>query len=76
MDEVSLEVTDDGRGFSGPAKDSAKVSATGSGLRGISERLSAAGGHVSLGRGDNGRGFRLTATVPAATTGTGHNCVP
>ena len=70
--EVSLEVTDDGRGFSGPAE----VSATGSGLRGISERLSAAGGHVSLGRGDNGRGFRHTATVPAATLETGHNCVP
>jgi len=74
--EVSLEVTDDGRGFSGPVKDSAKVSATGSGLRGISERLSAAGGHVSLGRGDNGHGFRLTATVPAATAETGHNCQP
>ncbi len=69
--EVSLEVTDDGRGFSGPAD----VSATGSGLRGISERLSAADGHLSLGRGDHGRGFRLTATVPAATAGTGHNCL-
>jgi two-component system, NarL family, sensor histidine kinase DesK len=82
--EVSLEVTDDGRGFSDPAKDgardsardSAEVSAAGSGLRGITERLSAVGGHVSLGRGDNGRGFRLTATVPAATAETGHNCVP
>ncbi|HET9968082.1 MAG TPA: ATP-binding protein, partial [Streptosporangiaceae bacterium] len=76
--EVSLEVTDDGRGFPGPAKDdsaegdSAKA-ATGSGLRGISERLSAAGGHVSLGQGDNSRGFRLTATVPAATAAAGHN---
>jgi two-component system, NarL family, sensor histidine kinase DesK len=75
--EVSLEVTDDGRGFSGPDKDSAKAAAaTGSGLRGISERLSAADGHLSLGQGDNGRGFRLTATVPAATAETGHNCVP
>jgi len=78
--EVSLEVTDDGRGFSGPAKDNAKDSAeaaaTGSGLRGISERLSAAGGHLSLGQGDNGRGFRLTATVPAATAAAGHNCQP
>lgn len=70
--EVSLEVTDDGRGFSAPAD----VSATGSGLRGISERLSAADGYLSLGRGDHGRGFRLTATVPAATAGTGHNCLP
>ena len=68
MDEVSLDVTDDGRGFSGPAK-----AATGSGLRGISERLSAADGHVSLGQGYNGRGFRLTATVPTATAGSGHN---
>ncbi|HEU5387090.1 MAG TPA: sensor histidine kinase [Streptosporangiaceae bacterium] len=71
--EVSLEVTDDGRGFSGPAKDSAEAAATGSGLRGISERLSAVGGHLSLGQGDTGRGFRLTATVPAATAA-GHNC--
>jgi two-component system, NarL family, sensor histidine kinase DesK len=76
MGKVSLEVTDDGRGFSGPVEDSAKVSSAGSGLRGISERLSAAGGHLSLGQGDNGRGFRLTATVPAATAETGHNCVP
>ena len=76
MGEVSLEVTDDGRGFSGPVADSAGVSSAGSGLRGISERLSAAGGHLSLGQGDNGRGFRLTATVPAATAETGHNCVP
>ena len=74
--EVSLEVTDDGRGFSGPVEDSAKVSSAGSGLRGISERLSAAGGHLSLGHGDNGRGFRLTATVPAAAAAAGHNCQP
>src|SRR5689334_15694441 len=74
--EVSLEVTDDGRGFSGSAKDSAKTAAAGSGLRGISERLSGAGGHLSLGQGDNGRGFRLTATVPAATAETDHNCMP
>ncbi|HEX5304180.1 MAG TPA: sensor histidine kinase [Streptosporangiaceae bacterium] len=72
MGEVSLEVTDDGHGFSGLVE----VSSTGSGLRGISERLSAAGGHVSLGQGDNGRGFRLTATVPAATAAAGHNCQP
>jgi two-component system sensor histidine kinase DesK len=57
--ETSLEVTDDGRGFSGPAGDSA----SGSGLRGMSERLSAVDGHLSLGRPETGRGFRLTATV-------------
>jgi two-component system sensor histidine kinase DesK len=66
--ELSLEVTDDGRGFAGAA--------TGSGLRGMSERLSAIGGHLSLGRPGSGRGFRLTATVPAAITETGHNCLP
>jgi two-component system, NarL family, sensor histidine kinase DesK len=66
--ELSLEVTDDGRGF--------PEAATGSGLRGMSERLSAIGGHLSLGRPGSGRGFRLTATVPAAITETGHNCLP
>jgi two-component system, NarL family, sensor histidine kinase DesK len=70
--EVSLEVTDDGRGFSGPAGDST----SGSGLRGMSERLSAVDGHLSLGRPDTGRGFRLTATVRAEAAGTGHNDQP
>ncbi len=64
--EVSLEVTDDGRGFSGPAQDSA----SGSGLRGMSERLSAVDGHLSLGRPETGRGFRLTATVRTAAVRT------
>jgi two-component system, NarL family, sensor histidine kinase DesK len=54
--ELSLDVTDDGRGFA--------EAATGSGLRGISERLSAVGGRLSLGWAEPGRGFRLTATVP------------
>jgi two-component system, NarL family, sensor histidine kinase DesK len=38
----------------------------GSGLHGMSERLSAEGGRLSLGAADptRGRGFRLTATVP------------
>jgi two-component system, NarL family, sensor histidine kinase DesK len=64
--EMSLEVADDGRGFAG--------SASGSGLRGMSERLSAAGGHLSLGRPETGPGFRLTATVPGTMTETGNNC--
>jgi two-component system sensor histidine kinase DesK len=78
--ELSLEIADDGRGFSGPV--SGPVSgpgsgtATGSGLRGISERLSAADGHLSLGRPDTGHGFRLTATVRTSTAGTGHNDHP
>jgi two-component system sensor histidine kinase DesK len=66
--ELSLEVTDDGRGFAG--------SATGSGLRGMSERLSASGGHLSVGRPETGHGFRLNATVPATMTETGNNCQP
>jgi hypothetical protein len=46
----------------------------------VSERLSAAGGSLSLGPADAGHGFRLAATVPAvsvagaATGGTAHNC--
>ncbi len=59
--ELSLEVTDDGRG---PQPQDAP---RGTGLRGMSERLSAVGGRLSLGPADAGsraRGFRLTATVP------------
>jgi two-component system, NarL family, sensor histidine kinase DesK len=57
---TSLEVTDDGRG---PDPEPAPA---GTGLRGMSERLSAVGGHLSLRTADPGRGhgFRLTATVP------------
>jgi two-component system sensor histidine kinase DesK len=66
--ELSLEVTDDGHG---PGSQVASASpGTGAGLRGMSERLSAEGGRLSLGTADPGRGrgrgpgFRLTATVP------------
>jgi two-component system sensor histidine kinase DesK len=64
--ELVLEVTDDGRGFARPDL----PNPDGSGLRGMSERLSAVGGSLSLepagpGRGPGGRGFRLTAAVPA-----------
>jgi two-component system sensor histidine kinase DesK len=69
--EFSLEVTDDGHGLAGLENET-----KGSGLRGVSERLSAVGGSVSLAPGPNGHGFRLTATVPAtAETTTGHNCL-
>jgi hypothetical protein len=40
----------------------------------MSERLSAVDGHLSLGRADADRGFRLTATVRTETAGTGHTC--
>ncbi len=75
--ELSLEVTDDGLGFVNQDPENAR----GSGLRGMSERLSAIGGHLSLAPADpghkdhkdhkdhddhNDRGFRLVATVPAA----------
>jgi two-component system sensor histidine kinase DesK len=74
MDEVSLEVTDDGRGFPGqnPENPATPDSAHGSGLRGVSERLSAIGGRLSLGPADGsgpkgpGHGFRLIATVPTS----------
>jgi two-component system, NarL family, sensor histidine kinase DesK len=73
-EELSLEVTDDGRGFAGQDPDSPR----GSGLRGMSERLSAIGGRLSLGPVTHGPvtdGFRLVATVPAAPAmaATGHN---
>jgi len=93
MGEVSLEVTDDGRGFAGQAHDDPATpdvpdSHHGSGLRGVSERLSAIGGRLSLepaGGSGPGHGFRLIATVPAgpalpiagggADAGDGtHNC--
>jgi two-component system sensor histidine kinase DesK len=69
--ELSLEVTDDGRGV--PAQDPDRPGAQdpdgpreprGSGLRGVSERLSTVGGSLSLGSATPGHGFRLTATVP------------
>jgi two-component system sensor histidine kinase DesK len=89
MGEVSLEVTDDGRGFAGqdPENPATPDSAHGTGLRGVSERLSAIGGRLSLepaGGPGPGHGFRLIATVPAGSalsiTGgadagdTPHNC--
>jgi len=68
--ELSLEVSDDGRG---PGGQDAGAS-HGAGLRGMSERLSTAGGRLLLGAADPGlgnrpgnrqnQGFKLTATVP------------
>jgi two-component system sensor histidine kinase DesK len=62
--ELSLEVVDDGRGLGQPQPD--PQPSKGTGLRGMSERLSAAGGRLSLAAADpaRGQGFKLTATVP------------
>jgi len=73
--ELSLEITDDGRGLPGPAEASAPSlgadapeASQGAGLRGMSERLSAVGGRLSV--GSAGHGFRLTATIPVDSDGT------
>jgi two-component system, NarL family, sensor histidine kinase DesK len=64
--ELSLEVSDDGRGPGGQDAGAPH----GAGLRGMSERLSNAGGRLSLAAADPGpgnrlsQGFKLTATVP------------
>jgi two-component system, NarL family, sensor histidine kinase DesK len=62
---VTLVVSDDGHGHVPAAgQDTGPQAATGTGLRGMSERLSAAGGSLEL-RPDASPGFCLTATVPA-----------
>jgi two-component system, NarL family, sensor histidine kinase DesK len=68
--ELSLEVTDDGRGLAGLTAGSGTGLETGpgSGLRGMSERVTALGGRLSLGdagTSGGGHGLRLVATVPA-----------
>ncbi len=69
---VCLDVRDDGRGArpaavpgepGEPGEPGAVPDARGTGLRGMSERLSAAGGRLELRPGDGG--FRVLATVPA-----------
>jgi two-component system, NarL family, sensor histidine kinase DesK len=71
--ETSLEVCDDGHGLQGlsagsPLPAPAGGSPAGSGLRGMSERLTAIGGRLSFGHArparGGGRGLRLVATVP------------
>ncbi|MFC5143994.1 sensor histidine kinase [Streptomyces aureoversilis] len=56
-DRVRLEITDNGRGVgSGQA-------GPGTGLKGLTERIAAAGGHLTAGP-DGRRGFRLVAELP------------
>jgi two-component system, NarL family, sensor histidine kinase DesK len=63
--ELTLEVRDDGKGVSltTPAGGTGHC-----GLRGMSERLSAVGGHLEIHPGEGG--FRLLATVPAGDRAT------
>jgi two-component system, NarL family, sensor histidine kinase DesK len=67
---VSLTVRDDGQGLTAPEEcpagqaDAGPLPGAGSGLRGMSERLSAVGGALEL-RPDAHPGFCLIATVPA-----------
>jgi two-component system, NarL family, sensor histidine kinase DesK len=67
-DTVALVVSDDGHGHVPPVGPGARlgglIAEAGTGLRGMSERLRAAGGSLEL-RPDARPGFCLTATVPA-----------
>ncbi len=67
-DTVTLVVSDDGHGYAPPigagARPAGLIADAGTGLRGMSERLRAAGGSLEL-RPDERPGFCLTATVPA-----------
>jgi two-component system sensor histidine kinase DesK len=69
-DELSLEISDDGRGLyetaagAAGANGAGRPAPAGNGLHNMSERLSAAGGRFSAGPGRGGRGFKLVASVP------------
>jgi two-component system, NarL family, sensor histidine kinase DesK len=60
---LSVTVRDDGRGCAGP-------STNGTGLHGMTERLTAVGGDVEIAPRTSGGGFNLTATVPVKTSTT------
>lgn len=59
-DQIRLEITDDGRGV---GSEPAATGVGGSGLKGLTERLAAAGGALTSGP-DGRRGFRLVAELP------------
>jgi len=61
--EVTVEVTDDGRGVGAVAGDGRK--GTGHGLIGMSERVAAFGGDLEVGPRPGG-GFRVAARLPVA----------
>lgn len=66
-DQVRVEVSDDGAGYPEPGPGADGRPATGSGLRGMAERVSALGGTLSFGdSGDGpGAGFTVRARLPA-----------
>ncbi|MFD3995372.1 sensor histidine kinase [Streptomyces sp. NPDC058583] len=70
-DRVRLTVTDDGRGP--VARTPAAAGSPGSGLRGLRERVAAAGGTLESGPAPRG-GFRVTAELPAETPGPQNEC--
>ncbi|HYX11362.1 MAG TPA: sensor histidine kinase, partial [Candidatus Acidoferrum sp.] len=61
-DGLVVTVIDDGQGGADPGK--------GSGLRGLADRVSAAGGSLSI-EGEAGKGTTLTARIPIAAASTG-----
>ncbi|MEV7670159.1 sensor histidine kinase [Streptomyces sp. NPDC000963] len=72
-----LTVTDDGRGDGppGPGAAAPGPDGPGSGLRGLRERLAAAGGTLESGPAPGG-GFRVVAELPVEATGPGTGPVP
>jgi len=62
-DSVRVEVSDDG---GGEAVDAVRSLSTGNGLRGLAERVSAAGGRLESGSMPAASGFRVAATLPLA----------
>ncbi|MFE1930128.1 sensor histidine kinase [Streptomyces sp. NPDC059474] len=66
MDRIRLEITDDGDGVGSPSAAGPGGAIGGTGLKGLAERLSAAGGSLESGPGGR-RGFRLVAELPVDT---------
>jgi signal transduction histidine kinase len=64
--DVTVEVTDDGRGAAAPAGDG--QTRVGHGLIGMRERVAAFGGDLEAGPGPDG-GFRVVARLPLAVEG-------
>ncbi|MFF7649469.1 sensor histidine kinase [Streptomyces sp. NPDC007983] len=71
IDRVRLVIADNGHGGSPPAGEDGSGGVTkvgGTGLKGLTERLAAAGGSLTSGP-DGRRGFRLVAELPVDTEG-------